>query len=77
MSELPSAAHRPDDRVPLRRSPRAKLGIGLLLTLVGLFVLGGTLPTQPGSLERAVAVTGIGVVALWLGGMFLGLGGRR
>jgi len=62
---------------PRRRSPRAKLGIGLLLTLVGLFVLGGTLPTQSGTLERAVAVTGLGVVALWLGGLFLGLGGRR
>jgi hypothetical protein len=48
-----------------------------MLTLIGLFVLGGTLPSQPGTLERAVAVTGLGVVALWLGGLLLGLGGRR
>ena len=64
--------------VPRRRlSPVACVGLGLLLTLAGLFVLGGIVPTAPGTLERAIAVTGIGALALWLGGMFLGLGRRR
>lgn len=46
--------------------------LGVFLTLVGLFVLGGTVPTAPGTLERAIAVTGLGAVALWLGGIALG-----
>lgn len=71
---VPSA--RPTGRPP-RLSRTAKLGIGLLLTLVGLFVLGGTIPTAPGTLERAVAVTAVGAVALWVGGILLGAGGRR
>jgi hypothetical protein len=61
---------------PARRSrglsARAKVGLGVLLTLVGLFVLGGTVPTAPGTLERDVAVTGLAALGLWLGGVLLG-----
>lgn len=60
-----------------RLSPAAKVLLGVLLTLVGLFVLGGTVPTAPSTLERAVALTGLGAFVLWLGGVFLGSGGRR
>jgi len=76
------AAPTPDP-APLPGRRRRKLsrgemvGVGLLLTLVGLFVLGGTLPTDPGSLERAVAITAVGIVALWVGGILLGRSGTR
>jgi len=66
---------------PVRARPRLSRGgtvvLGLLLTLVGLFVLGGTVPTDPSTLERAVAITGIGAVALWVGGVLLGLARGR
>jgi len=68
----------PPVRRPRRRLPtKAKIGLGLVLTLLGLFVLGATVPTAPGTLERAIAITGLGAVALWLGGILLGSGGRR
>jgi hypothetical protein len=59
-----------------RWSTGAKVGVGLLLTLVGLFVLGGTVPTAPATLERAVALTGAGAFCLWVGGILLGRAGR-
>jgi hypothetical protein len=46
------------------------------MSLVGLFVLGGTIPSAPGTLERSVAITGVGAVALWVGGLLLGAGRR-
>ena len=67
----PSSGRRP------RLSSGAKVLLGLFLTLVGLFVLGGTVPTAPGTLERAVAVTAVGALALWVGGLILGRGGRH
>ncbi len=69
-----SAAEGPRSR---RGSTGAKIALGLALTLVGLFLLGGTVPTASSTLERAIAVTGAGALALWLGGLYLGLGGRR
>jgi hypothetical protein len=61
---------------PARRRRRLSRGgavaLGLLFTLVGLFVLGGTVPTAASTLERAVAITGAGAVALWVGGLLLG-----
>lgn len=53
------------------------MALGVLFTLVGLFVLGGTVPTAPATLERAVAITGLGAVALWVGGILLGLARSR
>ncbi len=59
-----------------RLSPQARIGLGVLLTLVGLFILGGTVPTAPGPLERDALITGLAAVTLWVGGILLG-GGRR
>lgn len=59
-----------------RLSRGAMVSLGVFFTLVGLFVLGGTVPTAPGALERAVAVTGIGTVTVWVGGILLGRSGR-
>lgn len=77
MSDTEGSVPRGRPRTRLRLSRRAKLGLGLLLTVVGLFVIGGTVPTAPGTLERALAVTGVAAVALWLGGILLGAGSRR
>ncbi len=68
----PTSAARPP-----RLSRQGKVVVGVLLTLVGLFFLGGTLPSAPSALARALTVAGVGIVTLWLGGIFLGLGGRR
>ena len=68
----PSPAWRPRFRL----SAGATIALGLFLTLVGLFVLGGTVPTAPGTLERAVAITGVGILAVWVGGVLLGRAGR-
>jgi hypothetical protein len=64
----PAPSGRPRRRLTKTRA----IGLGLVLTLVGLFVLGGSVPTDPATLERAVAITGVGAIALWLGGIFLG-----
>lgn len=69
----PAAAPQAAPARPRRRLSRGgAVALGLLLTLVGLFVLGGTVPTDASTLERAVAITGTGAVALWVGGVFLG-----
>jgi hypothetical protein len=67
----------PSSRRPRRLSRGAMVSLGLLLTLVGLFVLGGTIPSAPGPLERALAVTGFGVATLLIGGIILGRSGGR
>jgi hypothetical protein len=79
VSQVPDALARPPATPgrPKRPSRGAMVAAGLLLTLVGLFVLGGLLPTAPGALERAVAIAGVGVVALWFGGILLGRSARR
>ncbi|HTP55471.1 MAG TPA: hypothetical protein VML53_02240 [Thermoplasmata archaeon] len=66
----PPGARRP------RRSKRAKIGLGLLLTLVGLFLLADALPADPGPLGRLLPIVGAGVVALWIGGILMGVGSR-
>jgi hypothetical protein len=52
------------------------LGLGLLLTLAGLFLLSDLLPTGVGALERALPVAAAGLLTLWIGGLLLGRGGR-
>jgi hypothetical protein len=62
------------DRLSL--SKPAKIGLGLLLTLVGLFLLAILLPTDPGRLSTLLPVAGVGIVALWVGGILMGIGSR-
>jgi len=53
-----------------------KIGLGLLLTLVGLFLLSILLPTAPGEQAKFLPVAGVGIVALWVGGILMGVGSR-
>jgi hypothetical protein len=61
-------------RRPLTRSER--IGLGLVLTLLGLFLLSYLLPVSPAGLARALPVAAVGLLALWVGGIFLGIGSR-
>lgn len=45
---------------------------GLGLTLVGLGLLGAELPTSPAALLRAIPVSAVGLLGLWIGGILLG-----
>ncbi|HTW40059.1 MAG TPA: hypothetical protein VMF04_04305 [Thermoplasmata archaeon] len=53
-----------------------KIGLGLLFTLVGLFLLSALLPTAPGSLGYGIAVGAVGILTLWVGGILMGIGSR-
>ncbi|MGP8078686.1 MAG: hypothetical protein ACLQD8_06535 [Thermoplasmata archaeon] len=57
-------------------SKRSKIGLGLLFTLLGLFLLADELPVAPGPLEHALPVLAAGVVGLWVGGILMGIGSR-
>ena len=67
---------------PARRRRRptlskpAKIGLGLLLTLVGLFLLVLLFPTSPSSFSTVLPVAAAGIVALWVGGILMGIGSR-
>jgi len=57
-------------------SKPAKIGLGLLLTLVGLFLLVVLFPTNPKSFSTVLPVAAAGIVALWVGGILMGIGSR-
>ena len=59
-----------------RLSKSGKIGLGLLLTLVGLFLLVLLFPTNPESFARVLPVAAVGLVALWVGGILMGIGSR-
>lgn len=63
---------------PRRRSlsKRQRIGLGLLLTLVGLFLLADVLPSAPGPLAHVLPVVAVGIVVLWIGGILMGIGSR-
>ena len=64
---------------PRRRpslSKRAKVGLGLLLTFVGLFLLVLLFPTNPATFSTVLPVAAAGIVALWVGGILMGIGSR-
>jgi hypothetical protein len=76
MAESPPVAPAPGPRRP-RLSRGATIALGVAFTLLGLFVLGGTIPSAPGTLERALGVAAVGIIALWVGGLLLGSGRQR
>jgi hypothetical protein len=59
-----------------RLSRSGKIGLGLLLTLVGLFLLVILFPTDPASFRSVLPVAAAGMVALWVGGILMGVGSR-
>lgn len=61
-------------RAPFSKS--AKIGLGLLSTLIGLFLLSALLPSAPGALARALPVAAVGMIGLWIGGILMGIGSR-
>jgi hypothetical protein len=73
---MPSAEPAPDAPPRPRLSKNAKIGIGLLLTIVGLFLLSVLLPTAPGKLGTILPVAAAGMVAVWIGGILMGIGSR-
>jgi len=73
---LPAGDGRVRERRPPRVSKHAKIGLGLLLTLVGLFLLVLLFPSAPGALSSALPIAAVGIVALWVGGILMGIGSR-
>jgi hypothetical protein len=72
-------AGSPPPAGPARRgrlSKAARIGIGLLLTLVGLFLLAAILPVAPGPLDHILPIAAAGIAAVWIGGIFMGVGSR-
>lgn len=61
---------------PRRFGRSQRLAVGLLLTLIGLFLLADLFPTSPGALARLLPVGAAGILAVWLGGILLGTGSR-
>ena len=59
-----------------RLSKSQRIGLGLLLTLVGLFLLADVIPSAPGPLARVLPVAAAGMLVLWVGGILMGIGSR-
>ncbi|HTT15711.1 MAG TPA: hypothetical protein VMG81_08085 [Thermoplasmata archaeon] len=59
-----------------RLSKGAKIALGLLCTLVGLFLLSILLPTAPGKFGTVLPVAAAGILVLWVGGILMGIGSR-
>jgi len=72
MTSVPPSSRRP--RRALSRTE--KIGLGLLCTLVGLFLLSILLPTAPGKLGTDLPIAGAGILILWMGGILMGIGSR-
>jgi hypothetical protein len=69
----------PPDPPRRRRAPltkNQKIGTGLLLTFVGLFLLSILLPTAPGMFSTILPVAAAGMLLLWVGGILMGIGSR-
>jgi hypothetical protein len=76
-----ASAPAPIDPAPpaLRRrglSKAGKIGLGLLFTFVGLFLVSILLPTAPGQFARLLPVAAVGLALLWVGGILMGVGSR-
>lgn len=59
-----------------RLSKTAKIGLGLVLTLLGLALLSILLPTAPGRFAFDLPVAAAGILVLWIGGILMGVGSR-
>jgi hypothetical protein len=70
MAESVPASHRR----PLSKS--AKIGLGLLFTFLGLFLLSDLLPTAPGRFSTILPIAAAGMLVLWVGGILMGVGSR-
>jgi len=68
----------PTEPPPPRRglSKQQRIGLGLLLTFVGLGLVAVLLPTAPGAFAFALPVAAVGLIALWVGGIMMGIGSR-
>lgn len=75
MSSSDAGGSSPGARAP-RLSKTSKIGLGLLLTLTGLFLLSALLPTAPGRFSTILPVAAAGILALWIGGILMGSGSR-
>ena len=73
---MQAAAEAP--ATPGRRgfSKNQKIGTGLLLTFVGLALIAVLFPTSPSGLGIALPVAAVGILALWVGGILMGIGSR-
>lgn len=58
------------------RSKPVRLGLGLFFTLIGLAFLVLLFPTAPGPLAHALPIAAVGMIALWAGGILMGVGSR-
>jgi hypothetical protein len=72
MDSPPASSPSAPSRRGLTKSQ--KIGGGLLLTIVGLFLLSTLLPTAPGKLAYVLPVAGAGILVLWAGGILMGIG---
>ncbi|MFZ0699422.1 MAG: hypothetical protein WAN74_04450 [Thermoplasmata archaeon] len=68
MEPAPTARRAP--RRPL--SKNARIGIGLVLTFLGLVFLVSLLPTGSSALATALPLAAAGILAIWVGGILLG-----
>lgn len=63
-------------RKPRRLRRTQGIGIGLLLTIVGLALVSLLLPTAPARFGYALPIAGAGILAVWIGGILMGIGSR-
>jgi hypothetical protein len=70
---VPTSPSGSDDERRRRRQTRVMVGLGL--TLVGLALLISLVPSNPGFLSWGLLTVAAGILALWVGGILLGLGG--
>jgi hypothetical protein len=71
----PQPAPAPNARRP-RLSKSGRIGLGLLFTFLGLFLLSDLIPSAPGRLLAVLPIAGVGMLVLWLGGILMGVGSR-
>jgi len=77
-ADVPEAAPDPSgpEATATRRRQTVVVG-GLVLTFAGLFLVAGLLPTGTAALARALPLAAAGLLAVWAGGILLGLGSPR